>query len=328
MHGLQPNVQLDMAALENGPDLDGKGLPAGIAFVDADPGALALQGTALIDRPAMRAGPSVGPNAPFDEGVSGLFRVESGGGKDRCHVLSPNGINPIPSGWVRQLEYCLACAYASEAAYELDAKTRQRILAPAGLVEVRYIEGREDARALICRIFATGETILAPQGTQFSAGEIASILENLKCQPIDLGGRRLVDDGYWEQTQILTPLIGPCDFDYVTGHSMGGSIGNLYGGTASGRIGKVITFAAPKCAGLGFWTSPEMPASRLPERWVYGRDPAPDWPAIGYEQPGAMQWLHDGVLTETRDRGELVDEPGDHWIANHIAALEKLISAS
>src|SRR6202030_2634054 len=38
MHCLQPGVHRNVAFLENGADFDGERLPAGIAFVDADPG--------------------------------------------------------------------------------------------------------------------------------------------------------------------------------------------------------------------------------------------------------------------------------------------------
>jgi len=47
MNDLKPQVQGKMAALENGPLTDGKGLPAGIALVQADPGGLAVHGLGL-----------------------------------------------------------------------------------------------------------------------------------------------------------------------------------------------------------------------------------------------------------------------------------------
>ncbi len=44
-HRLKPNMQLNMAGLEDGSHLNRKGLAAGVALVDADPGALACKRT-------------------------------------------------------------------------------------------------------------------------------------------------------------------------------------------------------------------------------------------------------------------------------------------
>jgi hypothetical protein len=78
VHRLEPNVHRHMALFEDGSDLDGKRLAAGIALVDADPGALAFQLPALADCAAMRTEPSVRPNDAFDIGVSGFFVAEAG----------------------------------------------------------------------------------------------------------------------------------------------------------------------------------------------------------------------------------------------------------
>src|SRR5215204_5524210 len=74
-HRLEPYMQLDMAGLNDGADLDGEGLAAGIALVNADPGALALQRTALVEHAAMRADAPVRPDVRLDESVGGFFAV-------------------------------------------------------------------------------------------------------------------------------------------------------------------------------------------------------------------------------------------------------------
>lgn len=85
---LKPDMQLDVAGLEDGSNLDGEGLAAGIAFIDADTGALAAQRAALADRAAMGANPTVRPNVRLYEGVSGCLVVILGFGKNG-HRLSP-----------------------------------------------------------------------------------------------------------------------------------------------------------------------------------------------------------------------------------------------
>ena len=67
-----------MAGLENGADLDGERLAAGPALVDADPGALALQGGAFVQHATMGARAAIGPKLGLYEGVCGLFIVEIG----------------------------------------------------------------------------------------------------------------------------------------------------------------------------------------------------------------------------------------------------------
>jgi hypothetical protein len=89
VHRLQPDMQLHMAGLEHGADLHSKGLPAGVALVDADPGAVALQGSTFIDHSAVRAWPTVGPKSRLDEPIGGFFTVEMCGGKDGRHGVSP-----------------------------------------------------------------------------------------------------------------------------------------------------------------------------------------------------------------------------------------------
>jgi hypothetical protein len=89
VHCLEPDMQLDMARLENSADLDGEGLAAGIALVDTDAGAFAVQRPRAIDNTAVRAWPAIGPQPRFDEPISGFFAMEMIGGKDGRHGASP-----------------------------------------------------------------------------------------------------------------------------------------------------------------------------------------------------------------------------------------------
>jgi hypothetical protein len=89
VHCLQPYVQLDMAGFEDGADLDGERLAAGIALIDADSGAIAFQWPALIDYAAMRTDTTVRPQPRLDEPISGFFAVEMSGGKNGRHDVSP-----------------------------------------------------------------------------------------------------------------------------------------------------------------------------------------------------------------------------------------------
>lgn len=75
---LKPDMQLDVARLEYGSDLDGKRLPAGVALVGAYPGALALELVAFVNNAAVRAYTPVGPNAGLDKLIGRFFVMEMG----------------------------------------------------------------------------------------------------------------------------------------------------------------------------------------------------------------------------------------------------------
>ena len=79
-----------MRTLEDGPHANGERLPAGVAFVDADPSALAFQRLRSVYNTAMRAYPTVRPNLRFDIGVGGVLIAEWLGVENRVwHRLSP-----------------------------------------------------------------------------------------------------------------------------------------------------------------------------------------------------------------------------------------------
>ena len=65
-----------MAGLEHGAYLDGEGLPALIALVGADPGALAAHLADALDAAAMRADRALRPNAGLNPRIGGFFVVE------------------------------------------------------------------------------------------------------------------------------------------------------------------------------------------------------------------------------------------------------------
>ena len=89
VHRLQPDMQLHMAGLEHSADLDGEGLPAGVALIHADPGAVALQRPAFVNDAAMRTWAPVRPQSRLNEPIGGFFTVKMWGGKDGRHGVSP-----------------------------------------------------------------------------------------------------------------------------------------------------------------------------------------------------------------------------------------------
>src|SRR6185437_13044185 len=75
----QPVSHGDMAILENGADLDGEGLAAGVALVQPDPIGLALERARLPHHAAMRARAAILPKPRLNVGIGGGFVVEMGG---------------------------------------------------------------------------------------------------------------------------------------------------------------------------------------------------------------------------------------------------------
>jgi hypothetical protein len=82
---LQPQMQRQMAVLEDGPHPYGEGLLAGVALAQAHPGGLALKAAdpILIRVPAVRADRTLRPHHRFDMGEGGglsqeLWGVQNG----------------------------------------------------------------------------------------------------------------------------------------------------------------------------------------------------------------------------------------------------------
>ena len=73
-HRLKPDMQLDVAGLEDGADLDSEGLAAAIALVGAYAGAIALQlAYAVLAGATVRANGAIGPHAGLDKFIGGLL---------------------------------------------------------------------------------------------------------------------------------------------------------------------------------------------------------------------------------------------------------------
>jgi hypothetical protein len=64
---LKPDMQRDVAALEDGADLDGEGLAALVTPVGTDPGRPAAHFTCAVNAATMRTDRAVRPNALFHE---------------------------------------------------------------------------------------------------------------------------------------------------------------------------------------------------------------------------------------------------------------------
>jgi hypothetical protein len=90
--GLQPHSQRQVTILEDGSNLDGELLTAGIALVKSYASGFAREfADVLFGRAAMRANRASRPKARFNIGVSGLFVVEMIFGKNGRHGISPYG---------------------------------------------------------------------------------------------------------------------------------------------------------------------------------------------------------------------------------------------
>ena len=86
VHRLEPEVQRDVAALKYRAHLDGERLAAGVALVDADASAGALELADPLIALATRADRTLRPDARFDVGIGGLFVMEVQGAE--------NGVGP------------------------------------------------------------------------------------------------------------------------------------------------------------------------------------------------------------------------------------------
>jgi hypothetical protein len=115
----------------------------------------------------------------------------------------------------------------------------------------------------------------------------------------------------------------------ITGHSLGGARTHLAPAVFPlNRIGRRVSFAAPKAANAAYWSEGEACASLT--RVVYGRDLWAGYPWIAeWCQPPSMLWLHDGIAAETTEAAW----PGGLRAAHHsidkayIPALKGLITA-
>jgi hypothetical protein len=100
---LKPDVQLDVAGLENSSHADGERLPAGIALIETGAGGLAFERAAIVHNAAMRTNTPKRPEPRLNVGESGLFAMEVIGGKGGLHGDLLLDSNPISCGWECQV---------------------------------------------------------------------------------------------------------------------------------------------------------------------------------------------------------------------------------
>ncbi|MDE2096392.1 MAG: hypothetical protein KGL39_04035 [Patescibacteria group bacterium] len=167
----------------------------------------------------------------------------------------------------------------------------------------------EDVNALICR--RDGRQWVAASGTHFSENpSLSEIADNLKGDPLSVGGGAVVHSGYWGRALRLwwyvRPLLeGPVVF---CGHSLGGATSHLMPYFAPRDLEiEVVTCGAPKSANDAFWQTVYRKGSWI--RIVREHDFAPTWPESmadilppelthllslhgTYSQPGLEDWLH------------------------------------
>jgi predicted lipase len=113
---------------------------------------------------------------------------------------------------------------------------------------------------------------------------------------------------------------------FVTGHSMGGVVGDHISAYAAMEMytPRLVTFGAPK-PGDADYAAATSPQPR--ERFVRARDFAPThFIGDGYLQPCIANWLHDGKLEQVAERPGINESVADHSIDLYIADLEALMA--
>jgi hypothetical protein len=186
-------------------------------------------------------------------------------------------------------------AKLSNAAYILEDPSRAAYLSQLGFQEIAFLQGRDDARALLAE--SSQGTILAIQGTQATALEFSLILENAKILPVKGPFFGEAVAGYWDQYLALLPQLaklptvkGPL---WLTGHSLGGSVAHLiYKMLPLAQFSGCVTFGAPKAGTKEFWDG--FPGGC--RRFIAEQDIAPTWPFGGMftQPPAEVTWLLGG----------------------------------
>lgn len=102
IHRLTPDAQWYMAPLEDGADLDGEWLAALVAFVGADPGALAPHLTNTVNAATVRAHRTFRPNPRLHERAGSFLVVKVRCGNCRHGSRSLlQAFYPVAAGYVR-----------------------------------------------------------------------------------------------------------------------------------------------------------------------------------------------------------------------------------
>jgi hypothetical protein len=183
------------------------------------------------------------------------------------------------------------------ASYVSTPEGRATILAPYGMQEIAFVQGRDDSACLVTESM-DGTIRWTPRGTVFTIETMASIESNLDTSPLDIGEGRLVATGYHQQFADLMPLLlGKVpDPDELDGHSMGGAVADLMAQTVPWKKTpeRLITLGKPLHANAVYNRISPVPAIRIENE----TDPAPRWDPerddVLEQRPGVW-WLHDGI---------------------------------
>ena len=103
MDDLQPQVQRQVAILEDGADTHREGLAAGVALAQAWTGSLAVQAADPLPLAAMRTDGTTRPEMAFDVLESGVFILKMREGKDRVSHDVLQYPQPRDMEWVCQV---------------------------------------------------------------------------------------------------------------------------------------------------------------------------------------------------------------------------------
>jgi hypothetical protein len=104
VHGLQPNVQRDVARLHDGANGRSEWLAARVAFAGSEPGRLPLQTPDPIALTTTRADGAIRPNALFDKCQGGRFIMKNERRTERKRPSAFSCENTLPPNhWVSQV---------------------------------------------------------------------------------------------------------------------------------------------------------------------------------------------------------------------------------
>lgn len=220
-----------------------------------------------------------------------------------------------------------------------DDKAWSAFVALGSTVLGRYVDDQHQA---IAHRAPDGAATLTVSGTRFSEGtaaeHVGDLIEDVDCEPLDLGGGVCVATGAHQGLDKLwawaLPLLGESGPIDVEGHSLGGwrtCYTPLY--LPAERIGRLTAFEPPKPGNLAYWAKYASAFASL-TTVVHGRDPWFAWPWISRgltHPPGqSLLWLHDGtwsVASEAEWPGARIARLADHGPDSVVAALQALAGA-
>jgi hypothetical protein len=149
--------------------------------------------------------------------------------------------------------------------------------------------------------------IVAFRGTQppGDPGSLADWMEDIDALPvIDPFYPGRVHAGFRDAVApfwgALVPSLPLCQI-YVTGHSLGGAMAQLFAYRAAPRAPIVVTFAAPRCGDAAFVAA--VDAKLHINRYENARDVVPTLPPVGYLPAGVPHAIWDGHLLDAYPPG-------------------------